>query len=121
VPGLANVKLKVLPFPASFALKVPSGSCEDRRPVVLSTPTKRPEVTVCVIASSLRQVMVSPTFTVIVVGWNISELRLITGPVGADVAVGTAVGVSAWALQPATAPAAMNTEVTPMMSLRRTG
>lgn len=98
MPGLANVKLKVLPFPASFALKVPSGSCEDRRPVVLSTPTKRPEVTVCVIASSLRQVMVSPTFTVIVVGWNISELRLITGPVGADVAVGTAVGVSAWAL-----------------------
>jgi hypothetical protein len=68
VPGLVNVKLKVLPFPASSALNVPSAFCEARKPVVLSTPTKGPDVTVCVIASSLRQVIVVPTFTVVVEG-----------------------------------------------------
>ena len=30
--------------------------------MVLSMPMKRPEVTVCVMGSSLRQVTVSPTF-----------------------------------------------------------
>jgi hypothetical protein len=40
---------------------------------------------VWVIGSSFRQVTVVPTFTVVVEGLNISELRLITGPAGADV------------------------------------
>ena len=66
----------------SLAANVPSGSCEDRRPVVSSTPTKRPDVTVGVIGSSLRQVTVVPTSTVVVDGSNISELRLMTGPAG---------------------------------------
>jgi hypothetical protein len=89
--------------------------------VVLSTPSKRPDVTVCVIGSSSRQVIVVPTFTVIVEGLNISELILINGPGGADVVlIEVVAGVSAWALQPASAPAAMNTEAAPMINLRRT-
>ena len=122
MPGLVNVKLKVLPFPESFALNVPSGSCEDRSPVVLSTPSKRPEVTVCVMGSSLRQVIVVPIFTVVVEGWNISELRLMTGPAGADaVGVGAVAGVSESALQPARPAAAMNKDAAQTTSRRRTG
>jgi hypothetical protein len=121
MPGLVKVKLKVLPFPGSLALNVPSGSCEDRRPVVLSTPTKRPDVTVCVIGSSFRQVTVVPTFTVVVEGLNISELRLITGPAGADaVLVGVVAADSLEALQPARLPTVMSNEPALMRSLRRT-
>jgi hypothetical protein len=70
----------------------------------------------------LSQVTVVPTFTVVVEGLNISELSLMTGPAGAEVAlVGAVAGVSAWALQPAKTPAAMSAEVAPMTSLRRTG
>ena len=97
---MLNVKLKGLPFPASLALKLPSDSCDDRRPVALSSAAKRPEVTVCdrfVVAQSDR---VSPTFTVIVVGWNISELSSITGAAEADDVVVGAAGVSARGLQP---------------------
>jgi hypothetical protein len=105
-----------------LALKVPSGFCEDRKPVFLSTPSKRPDVTVWVIGSSLRQVTVVPTFTVVVEGLNISELRLITGPAGADVvAVGAVIDDSAFALQPARAPAVMSSEAAATTSLRRTG
>ena len=44
-----------------------------------------------VMGSSLRQVTVVPTSTVVVDGLNISELRLITGPAGTDaVLVGAA-------------------------------
>ena len=60
--------------------------------MVLSTPMKRPDVMVWVIGSSLRQVIVVPTCTVVVAGWNISELRLMTGPEGAGV---VAIGVVA--------------------------
>lgn len=78
----------------------------------------------CVIGSSLRQVTVSPTFTVVAEGLNISELRLITGPVGADgadVMREGAVGAdSALALQPARPPAAMSRAAAPRMSLRST-
>ena len=85
-------------------------------------PMKRPEVTVCVMGSSLRQVTDSPTFTVVVEGLNVSELRLITGPVGADGAIAGATGaVSALAPQPARLPAAMSSAAAPRMSLRRVG
>ena len=57
-----------------------------------------------VIGSSLRQVIVVPTGTVVVEGLNISELRLMTGPAGADVvAIGAVADDSACALQPARA------------------
>jgi hypothetical protein len=125
VPGFVKVKLKVLPFPPSLVLNRSSGCCEDRSPVVLSMPMKRPEVTVCVMGSSLRQVTVSPTFTVVVEGLNISELRSITGPAGADgadvVLEGAVSADSALALQPAKLPAAMSRAATPRTSLRRTG
>ena len=94
--------------------------------MLLSMPSKRPDVTVCVIGSSLRHVIVVPTFTVVVDGWNISELMLITGPADTDgVLMGAAlieggVDVSAWALQPARALTVMNAEAVPMISLRRT-
>ena len=88
--------------------------------MVLSTPMKRPDVMVWVIGSSLRQVTVVPTCTVVEAGWNISELRLITGPEGADVvAIGAVAADSAFTLQPARAPAAMSSEAAPMRSLRR--
>jgi hypothetical protein len=80
-----------------------------------------PEVTVCVMGSSLRQVTVSPTFTVVVEGLNISELRLITGPAGAERADVELEGVvsadSALALQPARLPAAMSIAAAPTTSL----
>jgi hypothetical protein len=54
-------------------------------------------------------------------GLNISELRLTTGP-GADVvAVGAVIDDSAFALQPAKAPAAASNEAVALTSLRRTG
>ncbi|HEY6685279.1 MAG TPA: hypothetical protein VI094_03620 [Propionibacteriaceae bacterium] len=63
-----------------------------------------------------------PTFTVVVEGSNISDLTLITGPAGADVvAVGAVIDESAFALQPAKAPAAMSSETMALTSLRRTG
>jgi hypothetical protein len=62
-----------------------------------------------------------PTFTVVVGGLNISELRLTTGP-GADVvAVGAVIDDSAFALQPTRAPAVMSNEAAATTSLRRTG
>jgi len=65
---------------------------------------------------------VVPTFTVVVGGLNISELRLTTGPAGADVvAVGAVIDDSAFALQPAKAPAAISSEAVALTSLRRTG
>jgi hypothetical protein len=80
-----------------------------------------PEVTVCPMGSSLRQVTVSPTLTVVVEGLNISELRLITGPAGADgadvVLEGTIGADSALALQPARPPAAMSSAAAPRMTL----
>jgi hypothetical protein len=55
-------------------------------------------------------------------GLNISELRLMTGPAGADEMLVGAVGDgAAWALQPARPAAAMRSEAAPMRSLRRTG
>lgn len=66
------------------------------QPVVLSTPSKRPDVIVCVIASSLRQVTVVPTSTVVVDGLKISELRVITGPVGAAIVLVGASGGVPW-------------------------
>jgi len=75
-----------------------------------------------VIGSSLRHVTVVPTWTVVVEGLNINELRLMTGPAGTDdVLVGAVGGGSAWALHPARPPAAMRSEAAPMRSLRRTG
>jgi hypothetical protein len=80
-----------------------------------------PEVTVCPMGSSLRQVTVSPTLTVVVEGLNISELRLITGPAGADgadaVLEGTVGADSVLALQPARPLAAMNRAVAPRTTL----
>ena len=74
------------------------------------------------IGSSLRQVIVVPTGTVVVEGLNISEIRLMTGPAGADVvAIGAVADDSACALQPARAPAEMSSEAAPTRSLRRTG
>ena len=68
----------------------------------------------CVMGSSLRQVTDSPTFTEVVEGLNVSELRLITGPVGADVAIAGATGAdSVVALQPARPPAAMSSAAAP--------
>jgi hypothetical protein len=71
--------------------------------------------------SSLRQVTVSPTFTVVVEGLNISELRLITGPAGAegtDVELeGVVSADSALALQPARLPAVMSIAAAPTTSL----
>jgi hypothetical protein len=55
VPALIKVKLCVLPFPGSVASKVPSGFSEDRKPVVLSTPMKRPEVMVYRMGKELRE------------------------------------------------------------------
>src|SRR4051794_23612045 len=104
---------------------MPSGCCEERKPVDLSMPMKRPEVTVCVMGSSLRQVTVSPTFTVIVEGLNISELRLITGPAGADGADvgwdGAVSAESALGLQPARLATAMSRAAAPRTSLCPTG
>jgi hypothetical protein len=57
---------------------------------------------------------------VVVEGLNISELRLITGPAGADGAdvVLEAIGAdSALALQPARPPAAMSRAAAPRMTL----
>jgi hypothetical protein len=55
-------------------------------------------------------------------GLNVSELRLITGPVGADVAIAGATGAdSVLALQPAKLPAEMSSAAAPRMSLRRVG
>jgi hypothetical protein len=96
--------------------------------VVSSTPWKRPEVTVCVIGSSFRHVTVVPRSTVAFAGWNIRELRLITGPAGGEAPAGAEARVegvvaadSALALQPASVPAAISNEALPMTSLRRTG
>jgi hypothetical protein len=59
---------------------------------------------------------------VVVEGLNISELKLITGPAGAEVvAAGAVIDDSAFARQPANAPAAMSSEAAAMTSLRRTG
>jgi hypothetical protein len=64
---------------------------------------------------------------VVVEGLNISELRLITGPLGADDAMeGADVAMeggadSALALQPARPPAVMNSAAAPRTSLRRAG
>ncbi len=94
---LSKGKTEGFAFSCKLGVKVPSGFCEDRKPVFLSTPSKRPDVTVWLIGSSLRQVTVVPTFTVVVEGLNISELRLITGPAGADVvAVGAVIDDSAF-------------------------
>ena len=79
----------------------------------------------CPMGSSLRQVTVSPTFTVVVDGLNISELRLITEPVGADAAAvvleGAIAADSALARQPARLPAASSRAATPKTSLWPTG
>jgi hypothetical protein len=75
-----------------------------------------------VIGSSLRQVIVVPTGTVVVDGLNISELRLMTGPAGADAALlGAAGDGAASALHPARAPAAIRSDAAPGTSLRRKG
>jgi hypothetical protein len=59
--------------------------------------------------------------TVVFEGLNISELRLITGPAGAELAFnGEVAGISACALQPASVPTVINTEAAPIMSRRRT-
>ena len=64
--------------------------------------------------SSLRQVTVVPTLTVVVGGLNISELRLMTGPAGTDaVLVGAVAADSALVLQPARLPAVMSNEPAP--------
>jgi hypothetical protein len=75
-----------------------------------------------VIDSSLRQVTVVPTSTVVSVGWNMSELRLMTGPAGADAVLdGTVAADSADVPQPARAPTAIINDAPLMRSLRRTG
>ena len=82
---------------------------------------KRPDVTVWVMGSSLRQVTVVPTLTVVVEGLNISELKLTIGPAGADVVlVGADAADSAQVLQPARPAAAMISEAAPVRRLRRT-
>jgi hypothetical protein len=58
---------------------------------------------------------------VVVEGMNISELRLITGPAGADaVLVGVVAADSPEAVQPVRLPTVMSNEPAPIKSLRRT-
>jgi hypothetical protein len=76
---------------------------------------------VWVMGSSLRQVTVVPTLTVVLEGLNISELKLMTGPAGADVVLaGAGAADSTRVLQPARQAAAMISEAAPVKSLRRT-
>jgi len=73
-----------------------------------------------VFGSSLRQVTVVPTSTVVSDGLNISELRLITGPAGTDVVLVGAAGVEPeYAPQPTRLPAASSSEAAPITILPR--